>query len=111
GGPRSARQKRNDGHERQRGMESAAPQREPRYRSGHADVRPEAADARPSQRIRDRQSRSKQNRELAGPEASCGIENRQHDQPERIVGDREKQKKRDRQMASAKNQSRGEIAE
>src|SRR5436190_12211945 len=105
------REERHDGHERERRMQPAPVEREPRHEAGADYVRPETRGSPPPQSPRDSQRNRKNAKELKRSDGSGRVKQGDDDQPDRVIRNREQQEKRNRWMSGAENPACNEIAE
>jgi len=77
-----------DRHQRERGMESAFVEREPRTSTGEDDVRPIAGHALATNQPGDDQRDRHQSGEQQRCDLLTRIEHRENDEPQRVIGDR-----------------------
>ena len=105
------RNKRDDGHQRERGMYAPAIHAQPRQHAAHQNVRPEAGDSPFLHGPGDEHAGAHEHRRIDQPHRPGGIERRNNQQPQCVIGNSQQQEKRNRRMLRAENDARGQVAE
>ena len=104
------RQERHHGHQRQRRMQAAPEQPEPRQAAGAEQIRPEAADAPPPKCRGERHPAATSSAPNGELQCLGRIEQRECQEPESVGGDAKQQQERNDRMLP-EDDSRDEIAE
>lgn len=105
------RKERHDRHQRERRMQPAAEERDPRNCARANEIRPEAQRAAATEPPRDSERCRENESELQWAYRSGWIEDGEDEQAERIVRDREQQEKWDDRMLRTEDQPSNQVAE
>ena len=107
---RGVREKRHDGHERQRRMQAAPVEAQPRHAAGAEQVGPEAAHAQPPKGGGDGDRAADNQRADGQVSFARGVEQRQRHKAQRVGGDAQQQEERHHRVRP-EDQPRDEVAD